>query len=113
MGLFKRRNKDLFTVPENGPATSDAGSGFRMVVDEVFFISGRGTVVTGRVGAGSVAIGGRVTIERAGRPPLASEIAGIEMYRRKAELATVGENVGLQLRGLDRDDIASGDVVRT
>lgn len=113
VGLFKRRSKDLFTVPESGPVTSPGGSGFHMVVDDVFFITGRGAVVTGMVGSGAVAVGARVTIERAGRPPLAAEITGIEMFRRKVRQANVGDNVGLLFRGLTRDDISGGDVVRT
>lgn len=113
VGLFKRRSKDLFTVPESGPVTSPGGSGFHMVVDDVFFITGRGAVVTGMVGSGAVAVGARVTIERAERPPLAAEITGIEMFRRKVRQANVGDNVGLLFRGLTRDDISGGDVVRT
>ena len=106
VGLFKRRSRDLFTVPE-------AGTGFRMAVADVFVITGRGTVVTGTVGSGVVAVGARVTIERAGRPPLAAEVAGIEMFRRKAVQAGAGDNVGLLFRGLTRDEITAGDVVRT
>lgn len=113
VGLFKRRSKDLFTVSESGPVTSPGGSGFHMVVDDVFFITGRGAVVTGMVGSGAVAVGARVTIERAERPPLAAEITGIEMFRRKVRQANVGDNVGLLFRGLTRDDISGGDVVRT
>ena len=113
VGLFKRRSKELFTVPEGGPVTSPGSSGFRMVVDEVFFITGRGAVATGMVGSGAVAVGARVTIERAGRPPLAAEIAGIEMFRKKVTQASVGDNVGLLFRGVTRDDISGGDVVLT
>jgi translation elongation factor EF-Tu-like GTPase len=111
VGLFKRRSKELFTVSDS-PAPV-AGSGFRMVVDDVFFINRRGAVATGMVQSGSVGVGSRVTIERAGRPPLAAEIAGIEMFRRKAKRSDAGDNVGLLFRELTRDDILGGDVIRT
>jgi len=113
VGLFKRRNKELFTVPESGPVTSHPSSGFRMVVDDAFFIRGRGVVATGMVQAGAIAVGARVTIERDGRPPLPAEVAGIEMFRRKVTQANAGDTVGLLFREVTRDDIAGGDVVRT
>jgi translation elongation factor EF-Tu-like GTPase len=117
VGLFKRRSKDLFTIPE--PVTAAPGNGhvpstgFRMAVGDVFVITGRGTVVTGTVEAGVVAVGARVTIERAGRPPLAAEIAAIEMFRKTTNQAGTGDHVGLLFRALTRSDIATGDVIRT
>jgi translation elongation factor EF-Tu-like GTPase len=117
VGLFKRRSRDLFTIPQNGRATSDTvptvSSGFRMVVDDVFVITGRGAVVTGTVGSGTVAVGARVAIERAGQPPLVAEVAAIEMFRKPVERAGAGESVGLLFRGLTRTDVAGGDVIRT
>jgi elongation factor Tu len=117
VGLFKRRGKDLFTIPEPGlaaPATEPAaGSGFRMAVADVFGIADRGTVVTGTVEAGAVTVGTRVIIERAGRPPLAAEIAGIEMARKTTKRAGAGDSVGLLLRGLTRAEISTGDILRT
>jgi translation elongation factor EF-Tu-like GTPase len=55
MGIFRRRSRDLFTFPEQTPApttSSTASGGFRMVVEDSFFITGRGVVVTGMVEAG-------------------------------------------------------------
>jgi translation elongation factor EF-Tu-like GTPase len=113
VGLFKRRSKELFTVPDPGRATQLVGSGFRMSVADVFVIAGRGTVVTGTVEAGAVAVGARVTVERAGRPPLAVDVAAIEMVQRKAPQAGTGDRVGLLFRDVARGEIAAGDVVRT
>ena len=118
VGLFKRRSKDLFTIPEPGrraaadiePALS---SGFRMAVADVFVITGRGAVITGTVEAGTVAVGTRVSIERPGRPALAAEIAAIESARKTTKRASAGDSVGLLFRGLTRAEIAAGDVVRT
>ncbi|GIJ43741.1 hypothetical protein Val02_06270 [Virgisporangium aliadipatigenens] len=84
-----------------------------MPVADVFVIAGRGTVVTGRVEAGAVTVGAQVTIERAGRPPLAVEIAAIEMFRKMIGRAGAGDSVGLLFRGLARTEIVAGDVVRT
>ena len=117
MGLFKRRSKDLFTVPEPGRATADAepavGPGFRMTVDDVLVITGRGAVVTGTVEAGAVAVGTPVTVERAGRPPLAAVVAGTETARRIVTRVGAGDSVGLLFRGVTHGEITTGDVVRT
>lgn len=121
VGLFKRRSRELFTIPEPGPARSAGpgyqpaqhGAGFRLVVSDVFVIARRGTVVTGTVESGVLGMGARVTIERPGRPPLAAEVAAIEMFRRKVRSAAAGDPVGLLFPGLARGDVTAGDVVRT
>jgi translation elongation factor EF-Tu-like GTPase len=118
MGIFRRRSRDLFTVPEqvpSGPAPTDSltAAGFRMVVADCFFITGRGVVVTGTVEAGVVGIGDRVTLERAGQAVHTLEIDGVEQARRTARRATAGEAVGLLFRGVAKDEIVQGDVIRT
>jgi translation elongation factor EF-Tu-like GTPase len=90
-----------------------ASYGFRMAIADVFVITGRGTVVTGTVEAGSIAVGATVTIERPGRPPLAAEVAAIEMFRRTTRHASTGDHVGLLFRGLTRSDVATGDAIST
>lgn len=116
VNLFKRWSKDLFTIPEPGPAAPGtepaASSGFRMAVADVFVIANRGTVVTGTVESGVAVVGTRVVVERAGRPPLAAEVAAIEMFRKRLQQASAGDNVGLLFRDLTRADIATGDVIR-
>lgn len=114
--LFKRRSKDLFTISEPGLAAAvepAVGGGFRMAVVDVFVIAGRGAVVTGTVEAGTAAVGTRVTIERAGRPAFAAEIAAIELPRKKTKRAGTGDRVGLLFRGVAHTDIGTGDIVRT
>ncbi len=117
MGLFNRRSKVLFTTPEPGRAVPDieplVSFGFRMVVADVFVIARRGTIVTGTVEAGAVAVGTRVIVERAGRPALAAEVAAIEMFRKPIRQASAGDSVGLLFRDLARAEIAAGDVVCT
>ena len=86
---------------------------FRLVVSDVFFIPHRGTVVTGTVEAGVLAMGAWVTIERQGRPPLTAEVAAIEMMRTKVRSAAAGDPIGLLFTGLARGDVSAGDVVCT
>jgi translation elongation factor EF-Tu-like GTPase len=119
MGIFRRRSKDLFTIPEQvsptpAPTTpSTASGGFRMVVTDCFFITGRGVVVTGMVESGAVGMGDRVTLERAGQAIRSLEIGAIEHARRMVSRAAAGESVGLLFRTTVRDEIVPGDVIRT
>jgi translation elongation factor EF-Tu-like GTPase len=80
---------------------------FRLTVEDIFAISGRGTVVTGRVEEGSLSVGDEVRIngERAVR------VDGIEAFRKKIEVASAGDNIGLLFAGLGRDDFKRGDVL--
>lgn len=89
-----------------------AAEPFRFEVEDVFVITGRGTVVTGRIGAGRISVGAAVTIERAGQVVGQSEICGIEKFRATADSAVAGENVGLLLTDLSKDDLGHGDVIR-
>jgi elongation factor Tu len=88
------------------PAPGPAG-GLRMTVGDVFSIRGRGTVVTGRIEAGAVRVGDTVRVNGA-RPV---SVDGIEMFRKTVETAGVGDNVGLLVRQLGREDVDRGDVI--
>ncbi|MCI8801136.1 EF-Tu/IF-2/RF-3 family GTPase [Acetatifactor muris] len=84
---------------------------FRFVVEDIFSITGRGTVVTGKVAAGAVVVGDTVMLRRrdgSGREVL---ITGIEMFRRMLNSAKKGDNVGLLLRGVDRAEVSRGDIL--
>ena len=85
--------------------------GFQLMVEDVFSITGRGTVVTGRVIAGTVAVGDQVLLTRAGTTVMQTTVNGIEMFRKTVDVARAGENVGLLLRDLDRDQVVRGDVL--
>jgi hypothetical protein len=80
---------------------------FRMTVDDVFSIRGRGTVVTGRIEDGSLRVGDEVRIND-GRQV---RVDGIEAFRKTLQEASAGDNVGLLLRDLDRNDIKRDDVL--
>ncbi len=80
---------------------------FRLTVDDVFSIRGRGTVVTGTVELGSVRVGDEVWVgDRHG-----VRIDGIEAFRKRLDEATEGENVGLLLTSISKDDVNRGDVI--
>lgn len=94
------------------PAAGSApAGGFTLAVEDVFSITGRGTVVTGRVGSGEIRVGSRVTVQREGQVIGQTEVTGVEMFRRQTDVASTGDNVGLLLAGVRRDDLRRGDVL--
>lgn len=84
---------------------------FRLTVEDVFSITGRGTVVTGQVESGSVNVGDEVIIQRQNVTMTKSVVTGIEQFRKLLNSAGPGDNVGLLLRGLSKNDISKGDVI--
>ena len=82
---------------------------FLMPIEDVFSISGRGTVVTGRVERGIIKVG--ETVEIVGiRPTTTTTVTGVEMFRKLLDEGQAGENVGLLLRGIKREDVERGQV---
>jgi translation elongation factor EF-Tu-like GTPase len=114
MGWLRRKADDsmdaqalLAQAHASNPLPGPAG-GFRLTVGDVFSIRGRGTVVTGQVEAGSVRVGDTVHVNGAGQ---AVSVDGIEMFRKTVDTAGVGDNVGLLVRQLRREDVDRGDVL--
>ena len=94
-------------IPEPERAIDGA---FLMPVEDVFSISGRGTVVTGRIERGIVKVG--ETVEIVGiRPTQTTTVTGVEMFRKLLDQGQAGDNVGLLLRGTKRDDVERGQVL--
>jgi elongation factor Tu len=83
---------------------------FLMAIEDVFTIKGRGTVVTGRVDRGVVRTGEEVEIIGL-RPTQKTVVTGVEMFRKILDQGQAGDNIGLLLRGIDRDDVERGQVV--
>jgi elongation factor Tu len=83
---------------------------FLMPVEDVFSISGRGTVATGRVERGRVKVGDEVEIVGI-RPTSKTVVTGVEMFRKLLDEGVAGDNVGVLLRGTKRDDIERGQVL--
>ena len=84
---------------------------FLMPVEDVFTISGRGTVATGRVERGTLHLNDEIEIVGIKEETEKSVVTGIEMFRKTLDEAMAGDNVGLLLRGVDRDGIERGQVI--
>ena len=84
---------------------------FLMPVEDVFSITGRGTVATGRIERGVVNTGDAVDIIGMGAKDLKSTITGVEMFRKILEKGEAGDNAGLLLRGIEKDDIKRGMII--
>jgi elongation factor Tu len=83
---------------------------FLMPIEDVFSISGRGTVVTGRVERGVVNVGDEVEIVGI-RPTVKTIVTGVEMFRKLLDRGEAGDNIGALLRGTKREDVERGQVV--
>jgi elongation factor Tu len=94
-------------IPEPERAIDQA---FLMPIEDVFSISGRGTVVTGRVERGIVKVGEEVEIVGI-RPTTKTTVTGVEMFRKLLDEGRAGENIGALLRGTKRDDVERGQVL--
>jgi len=84
---------------------------FLLPVEDVFSITGRGTVATGRIERGVVKVGEPVEIVGLQDKPLTSTVTGVEMFRKLLDSGEAGDNVGLLLRGIDKTEIKRGQVI--
>ncbi|WP_075620195.1 elongation factor Tu [Paenisporosarcina indica] len=84
---------------------------FMMPVEDVFSITGRGTVATGRVDRGQVKVGDVVDIIGIAEEPKSTTVTGVEMFRKLLDYAEAGDNIGALLRGVAREDIQRGQVL--
>ena len=84
---------------------------FLMPVEDVFSITGRGTVATGRIETGIVKVGDEVQLIGLGAEGKKSVVTGVEMFRKLLDQGEAGDNVGLLLRGIDKDEVRRGMVI--
>ncbi|MBL7138067.1 MAG: elongation factor Tu [Bacteroidales bacterium] len=89
----------------------DIDKPFLMPVEDVFSITGRGTVATGRIETGIILTGDPVDIIGMGAEKLKSVVTGVEMFRKILDRGEAGDNAGLLLRGIDKDEIRRGMVI--
>ncbi|WP_068597328.1 elongation factor Tu [Vaginella massiliensis] len=89
----------------------DQDKPFLMPIEDVFSITGRGTVATGRIEAGVINTGDPVDIVGMGEEKLTSTVTGVEMFRKILDRGEAGDNVGLLLRGIEKTDIRRGMVI--
>jgi elongation factor Tu len=83
---------------------------FMMAIEDVFSISGRGTVVTGRIDRGVIKVGEEVEIVGI-RPTQKTTVTGVEMFRKLLDQGQAGDNVGCLLRGIEREGVERGQVL--
>ena len=95
-------------IPE---PTRDNEKPFLMPIEDVFTITGRGTVATGRIETGVANTGDTVDIIGMGAEKLASTVTGVEMFRKILDRGEAGDNVGILLRGIEKTDIKRGMVI--
>jgi elongation factor Tu len=89
----------------------DTDKPFMMPVEDVFSITGRGTVATGRVERGQVKVGDTIDIIGLTEEPKSTTVTGVEMFRKLLDYAEAGDNIGALLRGISRDDVQRGQVL--
>ncbi len=89
----------------------DMNKPFLMPVEDVFSITGRGTVVTGRIERGVIKVGESVEIIGMQEEKQTTTVTGVEMFRKLLDRGEAGDNVGLLLRGIDKDEVERGMVV--
>ena len=89
----------------------DTDKPFLMPIEDVFTITGRGTVVTGRVERGQVKVGDEVQIVGLQDEPRKTVVTGVEMFRKMMDYAEAGDNIGCLLRGIDRKEVERGQVL--
>ncbi|KAB7704606.1 elongation factor Tu [Bacillus aerolatus] len=89
----------------------DTEKPFMMPVEDVFSITGRGTVATGRVERGQVKVGDVVDIIGLTEEPKSTTVTGVEMFRKLLDYAEAGDNIGALLRGVSREEIQRGQVL--
>jgi elongation factor Tu len=98
-------------IPE---PTREVDKPFLMPIEDVFSITGRGTVATGRIETGVINVGDAVEIigmMKPGEKPLTSTVTGVEMFRKLLERGEAGDNAGILLRGIDKEAIRRGMVI--
>ena len=84
---------------------------FLMPIEDIFSITGRGTVVTGRIESGTIHVNDPVELVGFGDEPRTSVVTGVEMFRKLLPQGEAGDNVGLLLRGVDKKEVKRGEVV--
>jgi translation elongation factor EF-G len=112
-GMLRGKTSASPSAPSTpaAPRTRDAAGGFSMKVEDIFSISGRGTVVTGRVAEGEIHIGDEVRLMSKTGATIQSAVVGIEMFKKVVKVAKAGEDVGLLLRGVKGEDIQVGTTI--
>lgn len=107
----QQNNNSTGSVEEGTNTTYDEHGAFLFSIEDVFTITGRGTVVTGNVQRGKLKVGDTVQIIGLSEEILTAEVTGIEMFRSQKDEATVGDNVGILLKDITREQVQRDQVL--
>jgi len=107
----EQNNNSTGSVDEETNTTYDENGAFLFSIEDVFTITGRGTVVTGRVERGKIKVGDTVQIIGLGQEILSTEVTGIEMFRQTLDEAKAGDNAGIVLKDITREQVQRGQVL--
>lgn len=99
------------TVDPNTNLTYDKDGAFLMAIEDVFTITGRGTVVTGVVERGTINVNDEVQIIGLDHEIITTTVTGIEMFRKELDYAEAGDNAGILLKGVSREEVERGQVI--
>jgi elongation factor Tu len=91
---------------------NDGDGKSRMVIEDVFLIKGRGTVVTGKVASGTFSVGQKVIIQVPSNP-ITTTITGIETFHKTENFVAAGTSAGLMLENVDRNAVKHGDIIES
>ncbi len=104
-------NSNQSTIDGSTDTTYDKNGDFLMSVEDVFSISGKGTVATGRVLRGTVKVGDKVQVIGLDHEIITTEVVDIQAFRQSMEYADAGNDAGLYLKDVERDDVVRGQVL--
>lgn len=107
----EKDNNTSGKVEEGTNTTYDENGAFLFRIEDVFTITGRGTVVTGTVERGTINLNDEVQVIGLDKEIITTTVTGIEVFRKNQDWATVGDNPGLLLKGVERDQVERGQVV--
>ena len=107
----EKNNSSTGSVEAGTNTTYDENGAFLFSIEDVFTITGRGTVVTGNVQRGKLKVGDTVQIVGLSEEILTTEVTGIEMFREQKDEATVGDNAGIVLKDITREQVQRGQVL--
>ena len=104
-------NNTSGNVDPNTNLTYDKNGAFLMTIEDVFTITGRGTVVTGRVSRGTIKLNDEIQIIGLDKEIITTTVTEIEMFRKQVDYAEAGDNVGLSIKDVSRDEVERGQVI--
>lgn len=107
----ERQQTQNYTSPTQQSYFNPQGDNFQFLVDDIFTITGKGTVVTGGIKSGTISVGDSVNIVRNGMVVKSTTITGIEEFKKLLKTAQAGQNVGILLSEVRKKEIAKGDIL--